>query len=108
MAILSEYVDEEPHDVGTILSHLRIPSNFARYETLEDKDAIVQLDKWKANAFNALKDLRRLLWNKRDDVQKLDLIYTCTAFQGDGDWTSEDIRALSSGKCRAQCIPLLP
>jgi hypothetical protein len=98
MAILSEYVDEEPHDVNVLLNNLRIPSNFAQYETLEDRDAITQLDKWKADALNALKDLRRLLGNKLDESQKSDLIYTCAVFQGDGDWTSEDTRALSSGK----------
>ena len=98
MAVLSEHVDEEPHDVGTLLNNLRIPSNFARYETLENKEAITQLDKWKVNAFNALKDLRRLLGNKLDEGQKLDLIYACAAFQGDDDWSSEDMGALSSGK----------
>jgi hypothetical protein len=98
MAVLSEHVDEGPHDVGALLNNLRIPSNFARHETFEDKDTIVQLDAWKANAFNALEDLRRLLGNKLDESQKPDLIYTCAAFQGDGDWNSEDMRALSSGK----------
>jgi hypothetical protein len=98
MAVYSEHVDEGPHDVGALLNNLRIPSNFAQHETLEDTDAIVQLDAWKANAFGALEDLRRLLGNKLDESQKSDLIYTCAAFQGDGDWTSEDMRALSSGK----------
>ena len=100
MAILSDHVDEdeEPRDVGTLLSNVCIPPNFARYEVLEDNDAIAQLDEWKANAFNALKDLRRLLGNKRHETQKSDLIYTCAAFQGDGDWTSDDMGALSSGK----------
>jgi hypothetical protein len=98
MAVLSEHVDEEPHDVAALLDNLRIPSNFARRETLEDKNAITQLDKWKANASIVLKDLRRLLANKLDQSQKLDLIYVCAVFQGDGDWTSEEMRALSSGK----------
>jgi len=92
MAILSEHLDEEePRDVGTLLNKLCIPSDFAR-------DAITQPGEWKANAFNALKDLRRLLGNKRNETQKSDLIYTCAAFQGDGDWTSDDMSALSSGK----------
>ena len=98
MAILSEHVDEEPRDIGTLLNNLCIPSDFAQHEVLEDKDAIAQPGEWKANAFNALKDLRRLLGNNRDETQKPDLIYTCAAFQGDGDWTSEDMGALSSGK----------
>jgi len=97
MAILSEHVDEEPRDVDTLLNNLCIPSDFAQHEVL-DKDAIGQPGKWKANAFNALKDLRRLLGNNRDETQKSDLIYTCAAFQGDGDWTSDDMGALSSGK----------
>jgi len=98
MAILSEHVDEEPRDIGTLLNNLCIPSDFAQHEVLEDKDAIAHPGEWKANAFNALKDLRRLLGNNRDETQKSDLIYTCAAFQGDGDWTSEDMGALSSGK----------
>lgn len=98
MAFLSEFVDEEPQDVGTLLNGLRIPSNFTRNGTLEDKDTIAQLNEWKANAFNALKDLRGLLESKRDEIRISDLIYTCAAFQGDGDWISEDMRALSSGK----------
>jgi hypothetical protein len=98
MAILSEFVDEEPQDVGALLNGLRIPSNFTRYGIMEDKDTISQLNKWKANAFNALKDLRGQLESKRHEIQTSDLIYTCAAFQGDGDWVSEDMRALSSGK----------
>jgi hypothetical protein len=98
MAISSELVDEESQDVGSLLNNLRVPSNFGRYEILEDKNAIAQLDEWKANALDALKDLRGLLVDKRDEIRKSDVIYTCARFQGDGDWTSEDIRALSSGK----------
>ncbi len=98
MAIVSEFTDEEPQDIGTLLKGLRIPSNFARHEILKDEDAIAQLGEWKANAFNALKDLRGLLENKRHEIRTSDLIYTCAAFQGDGDWISEDMRALSSGK----------
>ena|SRR6267154_2703499 len=98
MAILSEFVDERPQDVGTLLNSLCIPSDFTRHESLEDKDTITRLGEWKANAFNALKDLRGLLENKRHDIRTLDIIYTCAAFQGDGDWISEDMRALSYGK----------
>ena len=98
MAILSEFVDERPQDVGTLLNSLRIPSNFTRHMTLEDKDTIAQLDEWKGDAFNALKDLRGLLESKWDEIRTSDLIYTCAAFQGDGDWISEDMRVLSSGK----------
>jgi hypothetical protein len=98
MAILSDFVDEEPQDVGRLLNSLRLPSNFTRQETLEDKDTIAQLVEWKANAFNALKDLRGLLESRRQEIRTSDLIYTCAAFQGDGDWISEDMRALSSGK----------
>jgi hypothetical protein len=98
MAIVSEFTDEKPQDVGTLLEGLHIPSNFARHEILEDKDAIAQLGEWKANAYNALKDLHGLLENKRHEIRTSDLIYTCAAFQGDGDWISEDMRALSSGK----------
>ena len=98
MAILSEFVDEAPQDVGTLLNSLRVPSDFARHEILEDKDTIARLGEWKASAFNALKDLRGVLENKRHEIQIPDLIYTCAAFQGDGDWTSEDMCALSYGK----------
>jgi flagellar biosynthesis regulator FlbT len=98
MAILSEFVDEEPQDVGTLLNNLSIPSDFARHEILDDKDTIARLVEWKANAFNALKDLRGLLENKRHEIPTSDLIYTCASFQGDGDWISEDMRALSYGK----------
>jgi len=98
MAILSEFVDEEPQDVGTLLNSLCIPSDFARHEILEDKDTISRLGEWKANAFNALTDLRGLLENKRHKIRTSDLIYTCASFQGDDDWISEDMRALSNGK----------
>jgi hypothetical protein len=105
MAILSEFVDEEPQDVGTLLNSLCIPSDFARYEILEDKDTIARLGEWKANAFNALKDLRGQLENKRHDIPTSDLIYSCAAFQGDGDWISEDMRALSYGKPMVYASP---
>jgi hypothetical protein len=100
MAILSKLVEERSQDVVRFLNALRIPSNFSRHEISEseDKDLIVQLYEWKANALDALKDLRRLLENKPDGVENSDLIYTCAAFQGDGEWTSEDMGALSSGK----------
>ncbi len=98
MAVLSEFVDEEPQDVGTLLNSLRIPSDFARHEVLEDKETITRLGEWKANAFNALKEIRGLLENQRHEIRTSDLIYTCAAFQGDGDWISEDMRALASGK----------
>ena len=98
MAILSEFVDEEPQDVDTLLNSLSIPSEFTRHEILDDKDTIARLGEWKVNAFNALKDLRGLLENKRHEIRTSELIYTCAAFQGDGDWISEDMRALSYGK----------
>lgn len=98
MAILSEFVEEEPQDVGTLLNSLSIPSDFSRHENLDDKETIARLGEWKANAFNALKVLRGLLENKRHEIQTSDLIYTCAAFQGDGGWISEDTRALSYGK----------
>ena len=98
MANLSDFVDEESQDVGRLLNSLRLPSNFTRHETLEDKDAIAELVEWKANAFNALKDIRGLLESRRHEICTSDLIYACAAFQGDGDWISEDMRALSSGK----------
>ncbi|KAI0276156.1 hypothetical protein BGY98DRAFT_1090357 [Russula aff. rugulosa BPL654] len=98
MAILSEFVDEEPQDVDTLLNSLSIPSEFTQHEILEDKDTIARLGEWKVNAFNALKDLRGLLDNKRHEIRTSELIYTCAAFQGDGDWISEDMRALSYGK----------
>ncbi|KAH9991620.1 hypothetical protein BJV74DRAFT_884788 [Russula compacta] len=95
MAILSEPVDEEPRDVDDLLNSLRIPSNYARHETLEDKDGIAKLGEWKADAFNALKDLRGLLGDKRDETRKSDLVYTCAAFLGDDNWTSEDMQILA-------------
>jgi len=99
MAILSAPVDEGPQGVSTLLNTLRVPSNFTQHEISEDKDSIFQLDEWKANAFDALKDLGGLLENKRDEeVRESDLVFVCAAYQGDGDWTSEDMRALSSGK----------
>jgi len=96
MAILSTLVVEGPQGVGTLLNALRVPPKLTRHEISEDKDAIAQLDEWKANAFNALKDLRGLPQNKRDEIRESDLIFACATFQGDGDWTSEDMRALSS------------
>jgi hypothetical protein len=98
MAILSELAEERSDNVVGFLKVLRIPSKFSCREISEDKDLIVQLDEWKANALDALKDLRRLLEDKPDGIQQSDLIYTCSAFQGDGEWTSEDMGALSSGK----------
>jgi hypothetical protein len=98
MAILSEFVDEELKDVDTLLNSLSIPSDFARHEISGDKDTIARLGEWKANAFNALKDLRGLLENKRHEIQTPHLIYACATFQGDDDWVSEDMRALSYGK----------
>ena len=98
MAVLSEFVEEERQDVGTLLNSLCIPSEFARHENLEDKDTIARLGEWKANAFNALKDLRGLLENNRHEIRTSELIYTCSAFQGDGDWISGDMRVLSYGK----------
>ncbi len=90
MAILSEPV--EP------LESLCIPPEFSRYDTLEDKLVIARLDEWKASASVALKDLRDTLGTKRDDVLDSDIVYTCAGFQGDGEWTSEEMSALSSGK----------
>jgi hypothetical protein len=98
MAILSEFVDEERQDVGSLLNSLRIPSNFTPHETLEDKDTMARLVEWKVDAFNSLKGLRGILESRRHEIRTTDLIYTCAAFQGDGDWISEDMRALSSGK----------
>ncbi len=46
MAIVSEFTDEEPQDIGTLLKGLRIPSNFARHEILEDEDTIAQLGEY--------------------------------------------------------------
>jgi hypothetical protein len=98
MAISSEPVHEGSQDAVDLLNTLHIPHNLTRDEISGDQHVIAQLDEWKTNALAALKDLRRLLENKPDEVQQSDLIYTCAAFQGDGDWTSEDIRALTSGK----------
>ncbi|KAI9448511.1 hypothetical protein H4582DRAFT_94227 [Lactarius indigo] len=46
--------------------------------------------------WSALKDLRSMLGIKRDDVLDPDVVYTCAGFQGDGEWTSEEMAALSS------------
>ena len=97
MAILSEHVDEEPQRAIGHLKYLCIPPEFAQYGTLEDK-ATAQLDEWKADALVALKDLRGMLGLEQHDVLDSDIVYTCAGFQGDGEWTSEEMSALSSGK----------
>lgn len=96
MAILSEHVDEEPQHATGLLKSLRIPSEFSRYDALEDNVATARLDEWKADALAALKYLRGML--SIDDVVDSDIVYTCAGFQGDGEWTSEEMSALSSGK----------
>lgn len=96
MAILSEHVDEEPQGAIGHIESLCIPAEFARYDTLEDMVATARLDEWKANALAALKDLRSMLGIKDDDVLDSDVVYTCAGFQGDGEWTSEEMAALSS------------
>jgi hypothetical protein len=95
MAILSEHVDEEPQRAIENLKSLCIPPEFARYDTLEDKVATARLDEWKVNALAALCGM---LGNKHDDILESDIVYTCAGFQGDGEWTSEEMSALSSGK----------
>jgi hypothetical protein len=92
MAILSEHVDDKPRGVIEHLERLRIPPEFAQYDTLGDTD---KLDEWKVNALAALCGI---LGNKHDDILESDIVYTCAGFQGDGEWTSEEMSALSSGK----------
>lgn len=98
MAILSEHVDDEPQGAIEHLERLRIPPEFAQYHTLEDKLITDRLDEWKTEALTALTYLRGVLGVKRDRVLDLDLVYTFAGFQGDGEWTSEEMSALSSGK----------
>jgi hypothetical protein len=98
MAILSEHVDEESHGAVWHIECLRVPPEFARYDALEDKVATARLDEWKTDALAALKSLRDTLGNKHNSVLDSDIVYTCAGFQGDGDWTSEEMSALSSGK----------
>ena len=98
MAILSEHVDEEPQSAIGHLECLRIPPEFAQYNALEDKVAATRLDEWKADALGALKSLRGMLEIKYDDVLDSDIVYTLAGFQGDGEWTSEEMSTLSSGK----------
>ena len=95
MAILSEYVGEEPRRAIEHLKSLRIPPEFAWYGTLEDKVTPARLDEWKVDALAAL---RGMLENKHDDILDSDTVYICAGFQGDGEWTSEEMSALSSGK----------
>ncbi|KAH9059363.1 hypothetical protein EDB87DRAFT_1622556 [Lactarius vividus] len=96
MAILSEHVDEEPQGTIGHLESLCIPAEFVRYDTLEDRVATARLDEWKADALVALKDLRGMLGIKHDVILDSDVVYTCAGFQGDGEWTSEEMVALSS------------
>lgn len=92
MAILSEHVDEEPQGAVGHLESLCIPPEFSRYDTLEDLVATARLDEWKTDALAVLKDLPGML----DDALDSDIIYACAGFQGDGEWTSEEMGALSS------------
>lgn len=95
MAILSEHSDEESHGAIWYIECLRIPPEFARYDALEDT---ARLDEWKTDALAALKSLRNMLEIKHNSVLDSDIVYTCAGFQGDGEWTSEEMSALSSGK----------
>ncbi|KAH8985889.1 hypothetical protein EDB92DRAFT_2024276, partial [Lactarius akahatsu] len=58
--------------------------------------ATARLDEWKANALAALKDLRGMFGIEDNGVLDSDVVYTCAGFQGDGEWTSEEMAALSS------------
>ncbi|KAI0260491.1 hypothetical protein BC834DRAFT_900075 [Gloeopeniophorella convolvens] len=106
MAILSESVEDEPQDVGALLTKLCVPAEFARYETLEDKQVIVQLDEWRMNALKTLEDLCNALKQNGTEVG-LEVVYACAAFQGDGEWTSEDMNTLASDSLTSAGDPSL-
>lgn len=93
MAILSEYLDDKPRGAIEYLERLRIPPEFAQYDTLEDTD---KLNEWKTEALTALTYLRGVLGIKRNCVLDSNLVYTFAGFQGDGEWTSEEMCVLSS------------
>ena len=98
MAILSEHIDDEPQGAIEHLERLRIPPEFAQYNTLEDKLITDKLDEWKTEALTALTYLHGVFGTKHNGVLDLDSVYTFAGFQGDGEWTSVEMSALSSGK----------
>lgn len=98
MAILSEHIDKETQGVIEHLERLRIPPEFAQYDTMEDTLITDRLNEWKTEALTALTHLHGVFGAKHNSVLDLDSVYTFAGFQGDDEWTSVEMSALSSGK----------
>lgn len=82
------------------LRDLRVPREFAKYDTQTDAEVIVRLEQWKQRACNVLSALRESLHNQ-DAVAseiKAEIIYRVSAFDGDGPWVSDFCRAVAQGK----------
>ncbi|KAF8264301.1 hypothetical protein EI94DRAFT_1772709 [Lactarius quietus] len=57
--------------------------------TLSTDDSL--LDEWKTDTLATLKYLRGVLGIKQDDVLDSDIVYAFAGFQGDGEWTCDEM-----------------
>lgn len=93
------------------LDALRIPAEYARYETLTDAESISRLELWKVRAQETLSDLRNLV--KRSSAvdssdteanlsleERSQIIYTVAGFDGRRAWSTDDATRLAEGDFR--------
>ena len=85
-------------EVNTLLQHIRIPSDFARYEKITEDPVISRLEEWKRNAHHILLELRTTIASSELSLQEqANVISVTAAFDGDGPWITPASQNASRG-----------
>ncbi|KAK7061347.1 hypothetical protein R3P38DRAFT_2828989 [Favolaschia claudopus] len=80
--------------LDSVITSLRVPADFNRYRSIDDRDVITRLDQWKKDALGKLRELHTRIQQERERLslkQQADIIATAAPFDdGDEAWVSPD------------------
>ena len=81
-----------------VLHELEVPADFNVYETADDNEVIVRLEKWRQKVYTVLADLQQQLQSKElTPRDKVEVISAVAQFHGDGTWITEGTRVIAKG-----------
>lgn len=86
-------------DLPRVLQELKVPADFNVYETTDDNDVVVRLEKWRQRAYTVLADLRRRLQDREvlTSREKVEVVSTVAQFHGEGQWIYDGTHVIVKG-----------
>lgn len=86
-------------DLPRVLQELEVPADFNVYETTDDNDVVVRLEKWRQRAYTVLADLRRRLQDREvlTSREKVEVVSAVAQFHGEGSWIADGTHIIAKG-----------